>query len=102
MINTSIKNIVFDVGNVLFKYQLTHIVNSLLPDSEYKEFYVEHLFNAPIWQSLDRGDIDATHAAMQLSKTHNLSKTQHNDILNLIQNFYKHLILDAEMKKPLY
>ena len=53
-----IKNIIFDVGNVLFGYDPNHVLNQLLPENKYHDSYLTHFINADIWQDLDRGTVD--------------------------------------------
>ena len=93
-----IRNIIFDVGNVLFKYYPEYIIKSLLPKTLHSEFYLEHLFNSDIWTSLDKGTLDVNSAIKLLHNDHELSTNQKSDITLLITNFYKFLILDEDMK----
>jgi FMN phosphatase YigB (HAD superfamily) len=93
-----IKNIIFDVGNVLFKYYPEYIIKSLIPNSPHTEFYLTTLFNSDIWTNLDKGTLTEKSAITELSKRHDLSVKQKLDISLLITNFYKHLILDEDMK----
>ena len=93
-----IKNIIFDVGNVLFKYYPEHIISALLPKTNNKDFYLEKLFLADIWQLLDRGDLDINSATYEISNKHSLTENQKNNIRLLINDFYKHLILDKDMQ----
>ena len=93
-----IKNIIFDVGNVLFKYYPEYIIKSLLPKTLNSEFYLKYLFNSDIWISLDKGTLKVNSAIKLLCKDHELSINQKSDITLLITNFYKYLILDEDMK----
>ncbi|RAP31752.1 hypothetical protein DID78_00315 [Candidatus Marinamargulisbacteria bacterium SCGC AG-343-D04] len=93
-----IKNIIFDIGNVLFKYDPHFITESLLPKSPHKEFYVNELFDSPIWQSLDRGDIRPIQAIEKIKSLHSISPEQEKDLQFLISNFSLHLILNEDMK----
>ena len=62
-----IKNIIFDVGNVLFKYYPEYIIKSLLPKCAHTEFYLNELFNSDIWTSLDKGSLTAETAIKEIS-----------------------------------
>ena len=53
-----IKNIVFDVGNVLFGYEPSYILQQLLPENKFHNDYLNHFINAQVWQDLDRGTVD--------------------------------------------
>ena len=93
-----IKHIIFDVGNVLFKYDPNYIINELLPNTPHKDFYLEHLFNSPYWQHMDRGDMSTDNVIHQLQKKHDISNEIEKDLRLLINEFAKHLILDEKMK----
>lgn len=93
-----IKNIIFDVGNVLFKYFPEHIIKSILPKTKNTTFYLDVLFNADIWQQLDKGILNSNSAVENISKHHNLTDEHICDIKLLIKSFYKYLILDKDMK----
>lgn len=62
-----IKNVVFDIGRVLFDYQPEKIIDALAPDTRYKSRYLDILFHSPIWQRLDRGDLSHREALRELS-----------------------------------
>ena len=94
-----IRNIIFDVGNVLFKYYPEYIIKSLLPKCAHTEFYLNELFNSDIWISLDKGSLTAKTAIKEISKRHLLTAKQITDINLLITDFYKFLILDKDMKE---
>ena len=98
MIVKIIKNIIFDLGNVIFNYNPKHIVNCLYPKNKDHEFYIEYLFNSEYWQELDAGQLSAKQVIEKLALTHNLSTEQKNIINNLIHKFTKHLILNTDMK----
>ena len=94
----TIKHIIFDIGNVLFKYNPTHIIECLTPESKYKKFYLEQLFNSDYWQQMDRGDISLEKVKKKLTEKHHLTDNEQNEITTLVNNFTKHLILDNDMK----
>jgi putative hydrolase of the HAD superfamily len=93
-----IKTIVFDIGNVLFHYDPAYILNQLLPDSPYHQQYLDHFFNAQVWQDLDKGIIAESKLAKQLAPLipdPDLKK----HIPLLIQNFIHHLHLNNEARQ---
>ncbi|RAP26050.1 hypothetical protein DID74_02585 [Candidatus Marinamargulisbacteria bacterium SCGC AG-333-B06] len=94
----TIKHIIFDIGNVLFKYNPTHIIECLMPQSKSKQFYLDNLFNSEYWQKLDRGDMSLTKVQSILKDKHNLTNIEENEIKTLVDNFTNHLILDNDMK----
>lgn len=61
-----IANIVFDIGNVLYAYDPVLLIQKILGPTPYAALFLEHLFHAPLWQSLDRGDLSESDALNQL------------------------------------
>ena len=94
----SIKNIIFDLGNVIFNYNPEHILKSLYPKNCDHKFYLDYLFNSEYWQELDAGRISEKQVIEKLSTTHHLSEHQKTIAHNLINNFTKHLTLNKDMK----
>ncbi|WP_265456772.1 HAD family hydrolase [Enterococcus sp. HY326] len=52
-----IKQIVFDLGNVLVKFQPTEFIKSYTQDAEVEKFLLQNIFQAPEWIAFDRGTI---------------------------------------------
>lgn len=52
-----IKNIIFDMGNVLFRYDPDKYVHSIITDSTVAERVLNELFRSDEWVELDRGSI---------------------------------------------
>ena len=87
-----IKNIVFDVGNVLFGYDPNFILNKLLPENKFHQQYLDHFINAQVWQDLDRGTLDESSLVDLLVEK--ISDPNLEDNLNIIlNNFIYHLNL---------
>lgn len=51
------KNIVFDLGNVLFKFDPDEILDGLFNDYHTKEKLKQSVFKTTIWRELDRGSL---------------------------------------------
>jgi len=52
-----LRNIVFDLGNVLFKFDPDEILDNLFKDSVIKSKLKEAVFKTSIWKELDRGTL---------------------------------------------
>lgn len=52
-----IKNIIFDLGNVLLKFQPSEFLLRFTEDVEYIDLFVPKIFRSSIWMELDRGTI---------------------------------------------
>ena len=57
-----IKNIVFDIGNVLVGFDSLRGLKKILPDSEYHSLYLEHFILKEAWQKLDAGLLNISSA----------------------------------------
>lgn len=93
----TIKNIVFDVGNVLFAYDPMLIQKQLIPNSRHHLLYKKHLFEAEIWQTLDEGIISPEDVATQLIQQ--FPEMVQSEIMLLLTDFWKYLQLIPEMKQ---
>ena len=90
-----IKNIVFDIGNVLFGYDPNHLLNQLLPENSFHKNYLDHFINAQVWQELDRGSINEDSLVDML--VNKIPDPNLKDNLEMIINnfiFHMHLIED--------
>ena len=52
-----IKNLVFDFGNVLVRYEPEYMVSQYVSDPEDKRLLAEVLFDRLYWDALDEGTI---------------------------------------------
>ncbi len=59
-----IRNVVFDVGNVLLKWDPVAIVNEQLADDSQRQRVLEGMFQHPDWDALDRGALDEREATL--------------------------------------
>ena len=50
-----IKNIIFDLGNVLLKFQPKEFLVRFTDDAEYIDQFIAKIFRSDIWINLDRG-----------------------------------------------
>ncbi len=53
-----IKNIVFDVGNVLVSFRWRELMDDLGISKDYKKVFEKSIFGNPFWVELDRGVLD--------------------------------------------
>ena len=57
-----IKNIIFDCGRVLIKFNPIEIVSRILPEIKEKSLLSKEIFETEVWQLLDKGVITKTEA----------------------------------------
>ena len=66
-----VDTVVFDIGNVLVRYNPVELAAELFPGDEAKQRHmVQAVYLGPDWQDLDRGTIDFDRAAERLSARH--------------------------------
>lgn len=66
-----IKNIIFDLGNVIINYDQQAIINRFAKTNEEKEYLMEDNFKAPEWKKIDLGEINNDEAIESINKRHN-------------------------------
>jgi putative hydrolase of the HAD superfamily len=66
-----IKNIIFDLGNVIINYDQQTIINRFAKTNEEKEYLMEDNFKAPEWKKIDLGEINNDEAIESINKRHN-------------------------------
>ena len=53
-----IKNIIFDMGNVLMRFDPMALASHFASSQEDQKLLCEHVFSGPEWYALDAGSID--------------------------------------------
>ncbi len=67
-----IKNIIFDLGNVIINYDQKAIIERFAENEEEKEYIYNEIFNAPEWEMQDLGNVTNIEAAEIINKRNNL------------------------------
>ncbi|WP_375327191.1 HAD family hydrolase [Candidatus Tisiphia endosymbiont of Nemotelus uliginosus] len=76
-----IKNIVFDIGNVLLKWQPIDITTKTFPNELNPHSLARKIFESSIWLDLNRGKITEKEAIILYYEDLNISIEQLNDLL---------------------
>ncbi len=92
------KQVVFDIGNVLFGYDPKKIIEALVPSSPFKAFYLNELFLSDRWQRLDRGDITCHEVVKELAALSDNADQVSQEVRLLIDYFVDHLDLIPEIQ----
>ena len=66
-----VKNIIFDLGNVIINFNQQAIINRFAKTDDEKEYLMENNFKAPEWRENDLGEIDNDEAIRRINKRHN-------------------------------
>lgn len=66
-----IKNIIFDLGNVIINYNQENIINHFTDKPEEKEYIMKKIFKSPEWMRIDLGEISLDEAATLVNEREN-------------------------------
>ena len=82
-----IKNIIFDLGNVIINYNQDKIINNFTIDEDEKIFIKEKIFKSPEWKLLDLGQITNNVAIEEIQKRNDI---KYNKLINIfLHEWYK-------------
>lgn len=84
-----IKNIIFDVGNVIVRWSPIHIIESAFPEhqSHQHQFFIEEIFRSEIWIQLNLGQISEEEAKLKfISKIDSLDTKKADDLFDFIKS----------------
>ena len=77
-----IKNIIFDVGNVIVRWSPMHIIKNTFPEHKLHQhqFFIEEIFRSEIWIQLNLGKISEEEAKLKfISKIDSLDSKSADD-----------------------
>lgn len=63
-----IDTVVFDIGNVLVRYEPEEIACRLFEDEQERQHMLEHVYHGGVWREMDRGTLTFEGAARMLSE----------------------------------
>lgn len=63
-----IRNIIFDLGNVIINYNQKQIINNFTEKENEIKYIYDEIFNAPEWELMDLGDITNDGAIEKINK----------------------------------
>jgi putative hydrolase of the HAD superfamily len=92
-----IKNIVFDMGNVLARFDAAEFCAARVEDKDDRALVCREVFNSVFWAMLDRGVITNEAAVSAMCK--NLPARLHADADWLVNHWYDHFTADAAMER---
>ncbi len=78
-----IRNVIFDLGNVLLSFRPAEYLNTKEYSEEIKTKILNDIFHAPEWIQLDNGDITISGAIDSIAKRSSLTKEEIAHIFNL-------------------
>ena len=90
-----IKNIIFDLGNVIINYNQKNIIKSITTNKEETDYIIKEIFNSPEWQLMDLGKITNNEAGDRINKRNNYKYEKLTN--NFLQNWYKVQTINKEV-----
>ena len=98
-----IKNIIFDLGNVIINYNQERIIKQFTQNKDEHDYIIGQIFKAPEWQMMDMGTITNQEAANIINQRNNFKYKDLTD--EFLNNWYKVQIINrdvVEFAKKLY
>lgn len=92
-----IQNIVFDMGNVLIRYDIRHYVNGVADDEQDRLLLMREVFGGIEWLQMDRGVLEDTEAVISVCAR--LPKRLHQAAEQLVYGWHSDIPLYPDMEK---
>lgn len=92
-----IKNIIFDMGNVLIRYHARDFVREYVEDEKVGDFLCNEIFQSVEWLQLDRGVISHEHAMESIKKR--IPEEYGQTVELLFENWHKFIPPFKEMEE---
>ena len=82
-----VKNIIFDLGNVIINYNQEKIIKRYTLEKDEHDYIIKEIFKSPEWQLMDLGEISNPGAADNINKRNGYKYKELTD--NFLDNWYK-------------
>lgn len=82
-----IRNIIFDLGNVIINYNQEQIINNFTKKEEEIKYIYDEIFHAPEWELMDLGNITNDEAIEVINKRNKFKYQKLTD--NFLHEWYK-------------
>ena len=82
-----IRNIIFDLGNVIINYNQEQIINNFTKKEEEIKYIYDEIFHAPEWELMDLGNITNDEAIEVINKRNEFKYQKLTD--NFLHEWYK-------------
>lgn len=94
-----IKNVVFDMGNVLIRYAPKDFIQTFTSNTEHQKLLLNEIFYADLWQQYDRGTITKEEIVKKASKR--LPETLHASVSEIMDTWFEKMTPISEMEDVL-
>ena len=87
LVKEMIKNLVFDLGNVLIEWNSEKILTSFEPEKERRQLLRQVIFESGVWHQTDKGELSLKEACDEgLAQ---LDDSYHSAVQNIFYNWYE-------------
>ena len=87
LVKEMIKNLVFDLGNVLIEWNSEKILTSFEPEKERRQLLIQVIFESGIWHQTDKGELSLKEACDEVLAQ--LDDSYHPAVQNIFYNWYE-------------
>ena len=91
-----IKNVVFDMGNVLINYAPEEFIQSFTASTEHQNLLLDEIFYAELWQQFDRGTLSKEDLVERASK--HLPPELHRSVSDILDTWHEKMTPISEME----
>ena len=91
-----IKNIVFDIGDVILNFDFMRTLNEITDNLEKREFILKNILNTPDWMGFTL--IDNGYLTIEEAITIVQNRTKHKED-DLVEKFFKNYFLNSHFNK---
>ncbi|SFC27501.1 putative hydrolase of the HAD superfamily [Alkalibacterium subtropicum] len=91
-----IKNVVFDMGNVLIRYAPEDFIKTYTSNTENQKLLLDEIFYADLWQQFDRGTL-TKEALVERASAH-LPIELHRSVSDVLDTWYENMTPISEME----
>jgi len=78
-----IRNIIFDLGNVLISFKPADFLDDHGFHEDYKKIILDDIFRSPVWHQIDNGDLTTEEAIEIIASRSSLKRQEISEIFNL-------------------
>ena len=87
LVKEMIKNLVFDLGNVLIEWNSEKILTSFEPEKERRQLLRQVIFESGVWHQTDKGELSLKEACDEVLVQ--LDDSYHSAVQNIFYNWYE-------------
>lgn len=92
-----IKNIIFDLGNVVIPNPKIDIVKQFFQDEKDAQVFNDYIFKSKYWKMLDLGEMTNKEVAENIIKSHMVNVSDYEEIQNFMMNWFRKCSINKDV-----